>query len=206
MGIFFKFCSFSVLILLKWHSTSNCISFSHIILLFDHGSIWFSALDFMGQTACLKSYSNLAFCASFAWCFLNFFSRMSQNILNVLIQSLVLSAQTRCKSGKSVVHLSLYHSAKIPYENGTAQKYISPSTEILLYSATASFFPPYFHRLLNLPLKRRRKQETGTENSYDSEEYVSNVREWWFREITGLIHSGSSWLSSVFLQKCTNNW
>lgn len=110
MGIFFKFCSFSVLILLKWHSTSNCISFSRIILLFDHGSIWLSALDFMGQTACLKSYSNLAFCASFAWCFLSFFSRMSQNILNVLIRSLVLSAQTRCKSGKSVVHLSLYHS------------------------------------------------------------------------------------------------
>lgn len=133
--------------------------------------------------------------------FPDFFSRTSQTILNVLLQSLVLSAQTSCISEVlCTCHYTIQASANIPHKHGTTQKYVSPLTEILLYSATTSFFPPVFpQNVLSLPLERRRKQENSTENYYGSEEYVSNIREWWITETTGLIHSDSSSLSSVFL-------
>lgn len=59
---------------------------------------WKHALSFTGQSVCLKSHHNVAFCASFALCFLNDL---------VLIHSLVVSAQTSFMSGRSVVHYSL---------------------------------------------------------------------------------------------------
>jgi len=91
------------------------------------------------------------------------------------------------------------------YEDGTAQKCFSFNWNPVVF-CYYTFFSVLLQTTQNPSLKRRRKQETSTEDWYGSEDYVSEVREWWIREITGLIHSGNSCISSVILQKCTTNW
>lgn len=122
--------------------------------------LWKHALSFTGPSICLKSHP---FCAAFALCFLNEL---------VLIHLLVVNAQTSFISGRSVVHYSLYSSvfrgypfSFIYYEDGTAQKYVSPSTEILLYSATTSLFP-YFHRLCKIDLWKGRESRKLVQRIY----------------------------------------
>lgn len=162
------------------------------------------ALKCTGQSVCLSYHSYIPFCASFFLCFLNDL---------VFIHSWVVSAQTSFISGRSVVCCTLDSLGFSRYPISCIYLWRRNGPEICFsfnWNAIAFCYYIFVSKVLqpmqNIPLKKRWKQETSTENLYWSEDYTSEVRGWWIREIMGLFHSGSSWISSILLQKCTSNW